>query len=50
VVDIFVPQEIVATEMAYMATQMAPPLATSVVIQGIIDLVALITHAAKSTK
>ena len=27
-----------------------PPLATSVVIQGITDLIALITHAAKSTK
>jgi hypothetical protein len=50
VVDIFVPQEIVTTEVAHMATQMGPPLATSMVIQGIIDLVALITHTAKSAK
>ena len=34
-----------------MAAQMAPLLATSVIIHlGIIDLVALITHAAKSAK
>jgi heme exporter protein D len=37
--------------MAHMAAQVAPPLATTVVIHlGIIDLIVLITYAAKSVK
>jgi hypothetical protein len=37
--------------MAHMAAQVAPPLATMMVIHlGIIDLIVLITHTAKSVK
>lgn len=50
--DIFIPREIISTEVAHMVAQMAPFFLAILVVNhfGIIDLAVLLSHAAKSTK